>query len=121
MMQEQLIAYFVPRIGLRLLALVLTLLFECSVAWVLGYRKKDEMAAIICINVITNPILNYVLWVMPWMYDGIWLLEGMVVLVEWFLLRFALMQKPAKLLGLALAMNATSFLGGMLIFSWILG
>jgi O-antigen/teichoic acid export membrane protein len=105
-----------------ILALALTVVIEIIVAILLGYRKKWELLTIVLINVITNPILNYILIVnsyFNWLSINIFIvisLEVIVVIVEWLLLKYTFRKDSKKLLILSVAMNATSFLVGLLLF-----
>ena len=105
-----------------LTALLFTTFVEVIVALILGYRKKAELAAVILVNLISNPVLNYFLLldnrfglikVDAWFMLS---LEIVVVLVEWQLLAYALQGNPKKLFVLSLAMNFCSFVAGVLIF-----
>jgi len=109
---------------LILVALVLTILIEVAVAVVLGYRKKLEIATVVLVNIITNTILNYFLYasehfkIIVVNTVMITILEAIIILVEWQLLRFALRQDSKKLFILSFAMNISSYLIGGLIFGW---
>jgi hypothetical protein len=109
-------------VSVLFIALLITILVEATVAIVLGYRKKLEIATIILINIITNPLLNYLLFMTNYLgiirvnTIGVLFLELIIVLVEWLLLRFVLQQDPKKLFVLSLAMNLCSYLAGVLIF-----
>ncbi len=110
-------------ISSSLLTLFLTIVIELTVSFFFGFRKKIEITAIIFINLLTNPILNYFLLVNDHFSFFkinlliILLLEIIVVLIEWKLLVFALQEKPKKLLTLSLVMNFCSFFIGVLIFN----
>ncbi len=103
-------------------ALVLTILIELVVAYFLGYRTKLEIIAIVCINSITNPVLNYLLLlnhhfsIIKAEELLVLFLELAVVLVEWRLLVYALQQKSWKMFLLSMVMNSCSYLMGVLIF-----
>jgi len=103
-------------------ALFLTIVIEAGVAWLCRIRTKRELGAVVLINVITNPLLNYLLAVNGYFhlvsqtFVLILCLEAVVVLVEWRLLVYALRRGAAGMLGLSLGMNACSFLAGLLIF-----
>ena len=105
-----------------LLALFLTIIIELIVAFFFGFKKKIEIIAIVFINLLTNPILNYFLLVNDYFSFFksslliILFLEVIVVLIEWKLLVFALQEKSKKLLVLSLAMNFCSYIAGVLIF-----
>lgn len=104
------------------LALFLTVAVELMIAFFFGFRKKIELIAVICINLITNPILNYLLLVNNYfsLLEAnlilILFLELIVVLVEWRLLFFALQKEPKKLLIMSFVMNFCSYVVGVLIF-----
>ena len=107
-----------------LLALLLTEIVEIAVALFLGYRRPREITAVFLVNLVTNPSLNYLLFLND--YFGIiryrWPLilfsEVAVVLVEWALLVFALRGNKKSLFVLSFTMNICSYLTGVLIFGW---
>ncbi len=73
------------------------------------------------INVITNPILNYLLLVMGFLGIAVtlplvFLLELVVVIAEWGLLVYAFGPPSGRFLILSVLANAASFLAGVLIF-----
>ena len=103
-------------------ALILTIVIEVIIAWLFGLRSKRELLTVLLINVITNPLLNYLITVNGYFHLVsrtnllILCLEVVVVLVEWRLLVWVLRQKVKKMLVLSVAMNAASYLAGLLIF-----
>jgi hypothetical protein len=105
-----------------LLAPLLTIAIELVVALFFGFRKKIDIITIIFVNLLTNPILNYFLWVNDYFSFFksnlllILLLEFLVVSVEWKLLVYVLQEKSSKLLKLSLVMNFCSYIAGFLIF-----
>jgi hypothetical protein len=107
-----------------LLALLLTEIVEITVALFLGYRRPREIIAVFLVNLVTNPSLNFLLFLND--YFGfirhrlplILVLEGAVVLIEWALLVFALRGNWKSLFVLSFAMNTCSYLTGVLIFGW---
>jgi hypothetical protein len=107
-----------------LAAFLLTEAIEVSVALLLGYRRVREIAAVILVNLVTHPLLNYLLLLNDYFGFGsarfpiVLLLEIGVILAEWALLLFALRQKKLPLLGLSVTMNACSYLIGGLIFGF---
>lgn len=111
--------------GSYLIALLLTIAIEVSVAISFGFRKKYEIATIIFINLITNPLLNYLLFInghfqiLTIKTAEIIYLEILVVFVEWFLLIFTLQQNKRKLFSLAFVMNFFSYISGYLIFKYV--
>jgi hypothetical protein len=103
-------------------ALILTIVIEIIIAWLFMLRSKTELWALILINVITNPLLNYLMAVNGYFHlisqttALILFLEAVVVLVEWRLLVWVLRQEKKKMLVLSFVMNAASYLAGLLIF-----
>jgi|GEM_PF-316343 len=107
-------------------ALLISIAVEVLIAFVFGYRKKLEILAIILVNLITNPLLNYIITIRlrnirynP-MYDPsgqytILISELIVIIVEWLLLRFALRNKSIKLMMLSITMNIVSYVVGLII------
>jgi hypothetical protein len=103
-------------------ALFFTLVIEVAVAYLLGFKDKKEILAVICVNLITNPALNYFLWANN-SYNFIsvdtkliYLLETLIVFTEWRLLVFALREDEKQLLILAILMNVCSYVFGLVIF-----
>ncbi|MDP4089699.1 MAG: hypothetical protein Q8930_10580 [Bacillota bacterium] len=100
-------------------ALVFTEVIECLTAYILGVRRRDYYIAIVAINAITNPLLNYLLALL--LFAGIHVvllwelaLEALVVFSEWRMLSYVF-PKDKRLFRLALIMNAASYLIGKLI------
>jgi hypothetical protein len=108
------------------IALVITIVIEVGIAWLFRLRSKNELLTIILINVITNPLLNYLLLINDHFHLVnqtnvlILVLEICVVLAEWRLLLWVLRQGVKKILVLSLTMNACSYLAGLLVFSNVL-
>jgi hypothetical protein len=110
---------------LRLLAiaLALTVAVEVVIAWLFRLRSKTELSTVTLINVITNPLLNYLILVngffhlAPYSVVLILSLELGVVIAEWLLLSWVLRNRAGKMLVLAVAMNVCSFLAGLLILN----
>jgi len=103
-------------------ALLLTIAIEVIVALLFGLRSKQELWTVVLINVITNPLLNYLITVNGYFHlisqttILILCLEVAVVLVEWRLLVWVLRQSTKKTLLLSFVMNTCSYLAGLLIF-----
>lgn len=103
-------------------ALVFTLVVEVPVAWLRGLRGRRALTAVVLVNLITNPLLNYVLLVASqlasiriyWVVAAI--LEVAVVLVEWRLLLWALGGSSRRMLLTSVLMNAASFGVGFALF-----
>jgi hypothetical protein len=102
-------------------ALVITVVVELGVAWFFGLRTKTELWGIVLINVVTNPLLNYLLAVNGYLHlfshrAGLVLgLEVAVVFTEWRLLTWVFHRGVGKMLALAVSMNACSYLVGLVL------
>jgi hypothetical protein len=113
-------------LSLFAIALILTMAIEVGIAWLFRLRSKKELLTVILINVITNPLLNYLILLNSHFHliDQtnviILALEVCVCLAEWRLLLWALRQGAKKMLVLSLTMNACSYAAGLLIFNYIL-
>ncbi len=108
-------------IGRYLVSLLLTIVIEGAIAFLLGFRKKELLLVLTLINVITNPILNYLLLVLGFLgievtLIRVFLLEIVVVIAEWRLLVYAFGNSSRRFLTLSILANAASFLAGVLIF-----
>ena len=107
-----------------LIALLLTEIVEITVALLLGYRRPRQIMAVFVINLITNPSVNFLVFLNDYfglIQDRLLLilfLELGVILVEWAMLVIALRENKKSLLGLSFAMNTCSYLTGVLIFGW---
>lgn len=108
--------------GNYLIAILLTIAIEIIVALFFGYRKKIEIVTFIFINLITNPLLNYFLFINNYFTLVhintiiILFLEIIVVFIEWLLLMFALQQNSKKLFALSAIMNFFSYVVGVFVF-----
>jgi hypothetical protein len=104
-----------------LTALILTIIIESFVAFLFGHRGRDTYFAIFAINLITNPVLNYVILIIQSVglfninFFYLLLLELIVILVEWRMLVYVLSVSSKKLLSLSMIMNLGSFLFGLLV------
>ncbi len=109
------------------IALSLTLVIELITGFVLGLRKRNDLIAIVGVNLATNPILNFtviatgsIFWVidLSGYYDWfIILLEIIVIVVEAALLWFALKKPLWKMIIFSFVMNAVSFIIGLILFA----
>ena len=104
-------------------ALILTIAIEVSIAWLFGLRSKKELWAVTLINVITNPLLNYLIMVnsnfhlISQVTVLILCLEAGVVVAEWRLLVYALRLGVIRMLVLSVVMNSLSYLAGFFVFN----
>jgi len=105
--------FFVP--------LLLTIVIEVFIAFLFGYWDKKFIAVIVLMNVITNPVLNYLIalnnlfnfvsysWIM------LSFMECLVILVEWRILVYAFNNENKKWLLLSITMNLASFILGIIL------
>ncbi|MDR2116515.1 MAG: hypothetical protein LBP87_09050 [Planctomycetaceae bacterium] len=100
--------------------LLMTILIESAVAWLLGVRETLFYTSMICINLITNPLLCFFLLIL-YNFDNIpitlitFILEVIIVLVEWRLLVLVFPKQNKRMFGLSLAINCSSYCWGILI------
>jgi hypothetical protein len=99
--------------------LLLTIAVECLIAVIFGYRGRNFFIVLILANVITNPLLNYVVSVVSLLWTGgsryiIIPLEAAAVYAEWKLLCYAFPEEQRSFLKLSVLMNAASYLTGLL-------
>jgi len=104
-----------------LLALLLTLVIEGSIAYLLGLRTGQYMLAVAMINVLTHVSLNYLLFVLGYLgidtsFILIVALEIGVAVVEWQLLVFAFREPKRRFLAISALGNTASFLIGLALF-----
>ncbi len=105
-----------------LLALGLSIIVELGVASLFIRDQKRWSLIIVLINVLTNLPLNWFITLFYWkdiftlQFPLIWLMEGIVVLVEWKLLVYSIKGSSQKMFWLSLIMNIVSYLTGRLVF-----
>jgi len=104
-----------------LIALLLTIICEGLVAYLIGLRSRDYILAIALINVITHPILNYLILVLSNLelnvtFMFIVFLEVLVVIAEWQLLVYIFRGSKVRFLITSFLANTASFLAGLLLF-----
>ena len=106
-----------------LTALILTILIEETVIFLLGYRNKNTFLVVSLVNVITNPIANYIVMtnnifnIIKPNISLVIILEVLIVYIEWKILEYALPnQEKQSYLILSIIMNLASFLTGIILF-----
>lgn len=103
-----------------LLPLVLTVAVEGLTAAAFGFRGRYFFLVLALVNVITNPLLNWMLSVirlleLPGSGYMLLLLEAGAAAVEWRLLVYAFPGETKRYLVLSAVMNIASYLTGMLV------
>lgn len=103
--------------------LLLTIIIELGIALLLGIREKKDILNLIVINCITNPILNYIMMVVMYltfnniiMYFLFFLLEIMVIIIEYIFYRRKLIFEKLNLLLLSTILNISSVILGFVIY-----
>ena len=105
-----------------LVPLSATILLELCVALLFWYKKKSLFLSIVFVNCITNLTLNYVLWVnnsfafFTPTFSTLLVLEVLVVVVEWILLKYVMRESTIRLFLLVLIMNIVSCVAGFILF-----
>lgn len=98
-------------------ALVMTEIIETGTAYLLGYRGKRFYIVLILINILTNPLLNFILTVLYYFHIESFIitpvLEAFVVIGEWKLFEYALGKGERSYLLLSLIINLASYLIGL--------
>ena len=103
-----------------LISLTCTLIIEISIAFILGYRKKD-LLNVMLVNILTNPLLNSSVVAINYYYGlkarniSVYILEVLVVLIEGFIYYKYLERKKINGFLLSLILNIASYGIGLLI------
>ena len=99
------------------LACLLTVGIEGAFLAACGYRDRFSLVVIVCANVVTNLLLNLLLWLAFPGGAGAWIyiMEAVVVAAEYAIYAVAF-GKGWKLFFLTLAANCISYGLGLLIF-----
>ncbi len=98
------------------LACLLTVVVETAFFAACGYRDRYAMTVIVCVNVVTNLLLNLFLWLVGGAVGGwIYMLESLVVAAEYAVCAAAF-HPGRKLFLLTLAANCISYGLGLLVF-----
>ena len=107
-----------PIVMLR--CLVITLVIECLIAIILGYRKRD-LLNVFLVNVLTNPLVNSISIAINYHYGlkyrniALIILEALAFLVEGFIYFKCLRKRKINGFILSLILNLGSYLTGLLV------
>ena len=104
-----------------MIPLILTIIIELSVAFLLGFRNRYLFLGVVVVNIITNSSLNFILAHTLAILDRfgmfyILLLEAIVVITEYLMLKSIFKNEKNSLFKLSLIMNTSSFLIGIILF-----
>ncbi len=92
--------------------LAFTIIIETLVVYLLGFRGKKLYFSLLFVNILTNPILNYIVMKYSLDFYSVVGLEIIVVLVEGLLLKM-IIKGNLPYFRLSFIMNAVSFLVGL--------
>ena len=102
------------------ICLVMTIVIECGIALILGYRKKD-LLNVMLVNLLTNPIVSSVPVYFNY-YHGLrarniclYILEVLVVIIEGFIYYKVLKRRKINGFLLSLILNVSSYLLGLVL------
>ncbi len=97
---------------------ILTVLLETPIFYLAGYRSGNELTIVVCLNVVSNLLLQLCFLVLP--YNALWLtvLELLVLLGEYWVYALAF-GRSKKLFLLTLGANAFSLSAGLMIRAFI--
>ncbi len=95
-----------------IIPLILTLIVELFVVYLLGFRDKKLFLLIFTVNILTNPLLNFIVYTYYFTFIEILGLELLVVIVEGAFLKYT-HAKKLPYYRLAFVANASSFLIGL--------
>lgn len=106
-----------------LVALISTIIIEETVIFLFGYRNKSTFLVVALVNIITNPIANYIVTtnnIFNIINPGIplvMILEILIVFIEWKIMEYSLPnQEKQSCLILSIIMNLASFITGLILF-----
>ena len=100
--------------------LALTILIEAGAAYLCGLKQKEEQHALLLCNLLTNPLLNLILYIRqyavgsPFPFPVLLLFEALVAFAEGCMLR-CLCEKRRRYFALSLLFNAISYGAGLLL------
>jgi hypothetical protein len=110
-----------------LFSLLLTLIFECGAAILMGYHRGEELARVALCSLVTHPALHLAAFLPEAAFGEdlfgdhwVWFMEAMVVVAESWLLNRLLPPRRSGNAKLVLAMNAFSFLGGLMLWETVI-
>ena len=107
-----------------LICLSCTIIIECGIAFILGYRKKD-LLNVLLVNCLTNPIVSSVPVYFNYHYGlksrniVLLILEILTLFVEGFIYVKVLKRRKINGFLLSLILNLSSYLIGLLISPYI--
>ena len=100
------------------LACLLTLMIEVPFLALFGYRSRNDLTITICVNVVTNLLLNLAIQLLFHGRPGAWiyLMEAFVVTAEYAVYSYAF-GRGSRLFLLTLSANCLSYFVGKILFA----
>jgi hypothetical protein len=104
-----------------LASLILTILIEVLVVRVLDSNGKFHLKTIALINLVTHPVLNFILYLIysyklfQTLFLPLFVLEIIVILIEWKLLNLVLINNIKRNFKFSVSMNISSLIIGLII------
>lgn len=108
-------------LGYLLPPLLITIAVECSLVFIF-FKKPKYSYYVLLLNILTNPLLNFIMLIyysymgMVYYYVLLYTLEVVVVITEGILFSKMTDIKLWKSLLVSFALNAASYLSGLIIF-----
>ncbi len=97
---------------LYIVPLIFTIIFEVLTVYLLGFRNKNLYYSLLLVNVLTNPLLNFIVMKYSIDYTGVIICEIAIVIIEGLLLKLTV-KADLPFFKLSFIMNAVSFLIGL--------
>ena len=104
-----------------LITLLATIFIELTVAFALGLKKRDMLLAVLLVNLITHPILAYILVWFNFFHISfafVLVLEILVIIAEYMLYKYMRITSKKKCLRLAIIANIASYMIGIFIYGF---
>ncbi|MBQ9245102.1 hypothetical protein IJ182_02415 [bacterium] len=95
-----------------IIPLLLTIIIELTIVYLLGFKNKKLLILVIIANIITNPVLNFIVGSFSFDFIEILILEAIVVIFEGLFLKL-LYRTNLPYFRLSFIMNASSYLIGL--------
>lgn len=102
-------------------AVILTVIIEICASFIIGIRNKKDLLNIILVNIMTNPLVNFIVIFLNFYFGifsrnvGLVILEILAVIVEGFVYKKYLNFKKINPYVLSLILNCSSYFIGEII------
>lgn len=104
-----------------IISLILTLIIETSISFIIGVRKKEDLKVVLCVNILTNPVVVYIANCVKLLNNNliyniiVIIMEVIVIVVEFILYKKYLEYKGKTPLLISSVNNILSFSLGIII------